>query len=251
MPPDCGAHAVVGNAPPQGRQQWCERDGVVHGEHVVWHWADKVEWRVRWERGVPTGEWRSYYPDGAPASRTPFAEGLRHGVGEVWDADGQLRARFKCQHGAPIEPPQCWDGNGSPVNCAGVLDPCAAPLPKPAAERMERSGCGAVVGSWSGSFTAMETKHAVTFTASETHGRCRALGQVVVNNDRVAQTFDVIVKGRQVTVRGIQVDPIQLRNGYTPDEFVLTLSETGQGLSGTGSDASGNTGFTAAFARVN
>ncbi|MGH7947619.1 MAG: toxin-antitoxin system YwqK family antitoxin [Candidatus Binataceae bacterium] len=115
--PSCPPGAqLMGAAPPDGEQQWCEKivDGkpVKHGIYIVYgpngekliegHYVDgkqDSDWTLYYDtgikqtvdhyrNGVQEGEHIGWYPNGKIATMGQYKNGKREGTWKRWDSDG-------------------------------------------------------------------------------------------------------------------------------------------------------------------
>src|SRR5258706_11274806 len=90
----CPAGAELrGQAPPEGRRQWCE-DGQhrQHGPSVSWDAEQRKRVEAHFARGAMEGAYRSWHENGRLALSGADANDQREGLWESWYPDG-ARAR--------------------------------------------------------------------------------------------------------------------------------------------------------------
>lgn len=105
---------------PGGERLRTEREVLVlpdgtrlrHGHEASWFPDGQLEFERYFERGEPTGTWRTWYPDGTPRSETPTGAGA-DGRASWWHENGELSSRGPVEDGRKHGAWTHWHANGT------------------------------------------------------------------------------------------------------------------------------------------
>jgi antitoxin component YwqK of YwqJK toxin-antitoxin module len=82
------------------------------GKEIVLRKDGTKEWEREWERGEPTGLWRSWYANGALRSEVFFAGPLEERPMTFWFDNGQRRMQGPARNGVRCGRWKIWYANG-------------------------------------------------------------------------------------------------------------------------------------------
>lgn len=98
---------------PDAREIWCETDqGVRHGPRQAFY-RDGARWFVgEYDDSRRSGEWRFWYPSGAPMSVGTYRADKRHGKSEHFHDGAGLATAGECKAGVEVGLWTRWYPNG-------------------------------------------------------------------------------------------------------------------------------------------
>jgi len=116
-PPCPDGATVVGKAPPDGFEKWCqlrEQDGTLkrHGNYRAWHPNGQLQAQVSYRDGVEHGPTESWYDTGHILGKGQFKNGKPHGTMTTWHQNGQKQSEKRYKDGAKHGLTQVWDRTG-------------------------------------------------------------------------------------------------------------------------------------------
>lgn len=100
---------VAGRAPPDGREQWCEKvlpDGtrVRHGWYIAWHPSGVKSEAGKFRDGKEHGVWLRWHENGQKRVQAEFRDGVQHGVLIRWDPEGRKQHYLLYRDGEAVTP---------------------------------------------------------------------------------------------------------------------------------------------------
>jgi hypothetical protein len=92
-----------GEAPPAGREAWCESDttGVRQGWYLAWHPNGRLERAGRYVEGRRQGTWVRFWKTGGRRAQANFENDEEHGILVLWDPLGRVEREIPFVHGEP------------------------------------------------------------------------------------------------------------------------------------------------------
>lgn len=72
--------SLKGAAPPDGTEQWCEKDGIKEGPYTSWHDDGKKSEHGQYVKGMKDGRWTAWYDTGQVEWEAEYKQDEKHGA---------------------------------------------------------------------------------------------------------------------------------------------------------------------------
>lgn len=101
-----------GEAPPDGREKWCEKEGKRNGPYARWFGEGKKATEGAYSGGEKTGVWKEWSEDGQLRTETEFDFDLKEGLYKRYHLNGEVAAEGEYSGGKEDGPWIRYHKNG-------------------------------------------------------------------------------------------------------------------------------------------